>query len=137
MTPQTPGERIVRLEAEVATLKAFIPQWTTFMQEIRTFVDTHRATELERERVMEQRHKENSAKLQNISNTIGKKSLWTAVAGLAVAAAGVAVAILAIYVTVQLSHRSASDIMQMLHSAHRQVLADRLQLKLDAGNPPY
>jgi hypothetical protein len=49
MTPQTPGERLVNLEARMAAVEEGVSNFRRFQTKLSTFVDTHEAREAERE----------------------------------------------------------------------------------------
>jgi hypothetical protein len=122
MTPQTPGEKLVQLEARVKFLEAFIPQFSQHMQEIRTFVDDHKATERERAKIQEERHKENSEKLAEIANTIAKRTALSTFVQALIALAALAVTIFFGVVTVKAALRSDFKIQHMF--SHTPVLAE-------------
>jgi hypothetical protein len=49
MTPETPGERLVRLEGDVAYLKAFVPRVEVLETTVLKFIEKHEAQEEIRE----------------------------------------------------------------------------------------
>jgi hypothetical protein len=76
------------------------------------FLDTFEAVEKERESHQDKRHRENAEKMDNVSQQIGKKTLWWTAAGVSIALAGVLVSILAILVMIRLA--KAADVRDLL-----------------------
>ena len=129
----------------VANYKVFMREQRTVNSEIMEFITDTKATEREREKQLNKRDQEIKDDLashraaaeqeaQDLSNKIGKKNLWTAMASLAVAFAGVCVSILAIicmfYVARHYTSVDPLDLWQRLQSgqtytAHNQQSAGK------------
>lgn len=85
------------------------------MQNFQTFMDRSIATTTAVERMTEQRHRENSDKLDAIMADTSRKSLWWTIAGVVFAFVGLIIGTLAIIVTLKVV--KADNVRDLLHSS--------------------
>ena len=114
MSPDTPSDKIARLEERMKNVEAFLPQFVAHISKSNTFFDRHEEREETLEKVQEDRHRENRAKLEEINSKIAKKTMLVTVQGVIWTAAGVIVAILALLVTIRFA--THSELINPFHS---------------------
>lgn len=81
-----------------------VANFRDFQMMARDFFTRSTTLEREREDQQRQRHQENQQKIQQVSNQIGKKTLWWTAAGVSLTLAGIIISILGIMVAIGLTH---------------------------------
>ena len=76
MTPQTPVERIARLEGDMAMLKTVIPRVELLEDKVSSFIDRHEAREAERDKIDRHRMRIHFALLGGLISLIVGVSIW-------------------------------------------------------------
>jgi hypothetical protein len=92
-----------RLEQRMDRVEEGVANFRDFQLTARDFFTRSTTLEKEREEQQQNRHRENQEKIQQVSNQIGRKTLWWTAAGVSLTLAGIVIAILGIWVMIRLS----------------------------------
>jgi hypothetical protein len=101
MEPEQIAVRVEGIDGRLGRLEARVNEYAPRIRAADNFILKFEALETDRERRQQQRHTENSEKLEQVAMAIGRKTLWSTVAGVFLTAASVLVGIAAIVVMVK------------------------------------